>query len=349
METQSARNFAIVEEKTIFRVRIQKILEKKALSICKNNFFHYFRNSNVFLFYEHEHAKHFCNMINNEVAKNKFFSQFKLQEIDIRITVNNPPPRAAYMRKNELLDLGWFYAPVGATVEQLAIYRQPYVPLAWKIPESLPSLKEIKEDEISLNDKRCNNSTQKSESSKQEFANEKSTSSFTDPPRSALSSPNSIPSISSENEVGDGKLEVDAFQQNDASVLAVCDANNENVALSRNVNEMVVPLHESKIPPAVKLRHKAKTGEYEAELVDKIIKFSRKEGTNEKGIFYHVKFSGYPSDEDDTCYYTRSEFTDLKTLALLIAQGINNNSINFDQVTDNALKNLVRGFLPSSH
>lgn len=104
-------------------------------------------------------------------------------------------------------------------------------------------------------------------------------------------------------------------------------------SLSKESNELFADTREKKVIKP-----------YAAEFIDDIVKYS---GVDEKlGVFYHVKFVGYPSHENDTFYYKRCEFPDNETLAKLLAQGLLKNKIRWDQVTDTKIKGIVKRFLP---
>lgn len=95
---------------------------------------------------------------------------------------------------------------------------------------------------------------------------------------------------------------------------------------------------------APELRAPRKAQPCTPELIDDIVNFS---GVGkEKGIFYHVKFAGFDSHENDTYFYRRCEFPDIETLAALLAEGLKAKSICWDQVTDKQLKKRVRKLLP---
>jgi hypothetical protein len=97
---------------------------------------------------------------------------------------------------------------------------------------------------------------------------------------------------------------------------------------------------------AAELRVPKKAEVYMPELIDDIVTYTGL--GKENGIHYHVKFLGYQSLENDTCFYRRCEFPDIKTLAILLAEGLKKGKIKWSQVKDNQVKKRVRELLPSN-
>lgn len=93
-------------------------------------------------------------------------------------------------------------------------------------------------------------------------------------------------------------------------------------------------------PVAIPLRLKKKDETYVAEYIDAIAKSG-------SDYYYHIKFVGHTSNEEDGQFYPKSHFPDLETLTKLIANGIKLKVISRDMIHDKKVAEQLRTCMSS--